>query len=241
MDFRFGLPPECDLFVKTRTGLGGDGTERFRWNGVIFESNRGYRMRPENLEDYLATRAHTENRTLLVQPALSNHPDLGAGSNAALATARLVTGRSIDGQVSSIFSFILFGLTDRITAHSNQVALIDVANGRLMPAPQPGSPGASIYNYRELVTDGICALPDWGAALRHVEVAHQACVNFVFVGWDVAFTEHGPIVLEGNANWCADTYQTLSGNPLGCTKFADILATQLKGQHPVSAALKIHE
>jgi len=38
-----------------------------------------------------------EKRTLLVQPALSNHPELSIEANANLATARLVTGLSIDG------------------------------------------------------------------------------------------------------------------------------------------------
>jgi hypothetical protein len=225
-DFRFGLPPEQDLFAKARTGLGGDGAERFRWDGTLFESNRGCHIRPDNLGEYLATRACSENRSLLVQPVLRNHPDLRAGLNRALATARLVTGRSIDGEVSPIYGFILFASADKVTAHSNRVTLIDVANGRLMPAPPQDCPGASIYDYRE--HDEVNALPDWGAALQHIKVAHQACANFVFVGWDVAFTEHGPMVLEGNENWCADTYQTLVGKPFGCTQFADILASRLK-------------
>ena len=36
MDFRSGLPPQHDLFVKARTGQGGLGAERFRWDGVVF-------------------------------------------------------------------------------------------------------------------------------------------------------------------------------------------------------------
>ena len=89
------------------------GAERFRWDRVIFESNRGCRLRPEDLGGYLANRARTENLTLLVQPALSNHPDLRSGPNEALATARLVTGRSIHGEVTPIFCYILFGLAER--------------------------------------------------------------------------------------------------------------------------------
>ena len=113
MDFQSGLPPQHDLFVKARTGQGGLGAERFRWDRILFESNRGCRLRPEDLGGYLANRARTENLTLLVQPALSNHPDLRCGSNEALATARLVTGRSIDGEVTPIFCYILFGLARR--------------------------------------------------------------------------------------------------------------------------------
>src|SRR5262249_24551402 len=110
MDFPSGLPPPHDLFVKARTGHSGLSSEGFRWDRAFFQSNRGCRLRPENLGSYLANRARTENLTLLVQPALSNHQDLNLGSNEALAAARLVTGRSISGEVTPIFSYILFGL-----------------------------------------------------------------------------------------------------------------------------------
>jgi hypothetical protein len=242
VDFRSGLPPQHDLFVKARTDRGGFGAERFRWHGIDFESNRGCRLKPEDFGGYLANRARTENLTLLVQPALSNHPDIRSESNEALATARLVTGRSIHGEVTPIFCFILFGLANKITAHSDCVTLIDVANGRLMPAPPQDSPGMSIYQYRQFGSNDACVLPDWDAALRHVKAAHKAFLNFVFIGWDVAFTPDGAMILEGNTNWTATTYQALRGEPLGLTKFADILATQLgrKGGSKNIRFLNVH-
>jgi hypothetical protein len=232
-DFPSGLPPRHDLFVKARAGSGGQGAERFQWDRVLFQSNRGCRLRSEDLGGYLANRAQTENLTLLVQPALSNHPDIHSEPNEALATVRLVTGRSTYGEVTPIFGFISWGLANKLTAHSNCVTLINMANGRLMPAPAQSDPGMSIYQsiyqYRRCNT---CTLPDWNAAVSHVKAAHEACFNFVFIGWDVAFTPHGAMVLEGNANWSPDTYQTLQGEPLGLTKFADILATQLGSKKP---------
>ena len=222
MNFQSGLPPQYDLFVKARTGMHGLGAERFRWDRLLFQSNRGCRLRPEDLGDYLAKRARTENLTLLVQPVLSNHPDLGTDSNEALATARLVTGRSIGGEVTPIFCFVVFGRADKITAHTNWVALIDVAKGRFMPAPQQDIPG----QYRQFKSNDAC-LPDWDAALGYVKAAHSACLDFVFIGWDVAFTPDGVMILEGNTNWTAGTYQSLTGEPLGLTKFEGILATRL--------------
>jgi hypothetical protein len=227
VDFESGRPPQHDLFVKASTGSGL--AERFRWHSGDFESNRGCRLRPEDLCGYLANRARTEKRPLLVQPALSNHPDLRLEPNEALATARLVTGCSIHGEVIPIFCFILFGLPDQITAHSNRITLIDVRNGRLMPGPlqDQNSPLILAYQYCQFGPDDARTLPDWDAVLRHVTVAHKACSNFVFVGWDVAFTPHGPMILEGNANWDAAWYQMLHRKPLGCTTFADILAERL--------------
>ena len=130
LEFELGLPPKRDLFVKPRIGCGGDGTEHFRWGGVAFESERCGRLRPEDLGGYLATRARTENRTLLVQPALVNHRELHIAATANLATARLVTGLSADGDVIPIFGHIHFFLG---TADQS-VALIDLASGRVMSA-----------------------------------------------------------------------------------------------------------
>ena len=116
LEFESGRPPKRDLFVKPRIGVGSDGAEHFRWHGVAFESDRGCRLRPEDLGGYLATRARTENRTLLVQPALSNHPELRLGANVYLATARLVTGLSTDGNVIPIFGNFLFSTSGKPTS-----------------------------------------------------------------------------------------------------------------------------
>jgi hypothetical protein len=244
LEFESGRPPARDLFVKPRFGQGGDGSERIRWQGRVFQSNRGGRLTPEDLSEYLATRARTENRALLVQPALSNHPRLGVDTNGALATARLVTGISFGGEMAPLFAYIYFGHPNQIVAHG-PVALIDITSGRLMSAPQDfpsalidiasgrlmSAPQDFPSGKRSNVDIGSnhpCTLPDWETLLRHIKVAHQACSNFIFIGWDVAFTEHGPMLLEGNANWCADVYQSLSGEPLGHTKFASILAERLR-------------
>jgi hypothetical protein len=235
LEFESDRPPEHDLFVKPRIGLAGDGAERFRWHRDVYESNYGCRLRSEDLGRYLATRARTENRTLLVQPALSNHPNLHTSANGALATARLVTGISTNGDVTPIFGFMYFARSDRITSQHGYVALIDVATGLLMSVPLQDSSWVNTANYgtddpRRLPDwdDAALMLPDWNAALQYAEGAHRACSNFAFIGWDIAFTDRGPTLLEGNANWSADEYQSLSGKPLGHTKFSDILANRLK-------------
>jgi hypothetical protein len=224
LEFESGRPPKRDLFIKPCIGVGSDGSEHFRWRGVVFESDRGHVLRPEDLGGYLATRTLTENRTLLVQPALSNHPELQLDASADVATARLVTGITPDGNVIPIFG--VFSYISRIDQIPElQLAQIDVASARLTWAPR----GAMRSNLRfDNGLDGARTLPDWDAVLRHIKVAHKACPNFVFVGWDAAFTDHGPMLLEGNLNWCADDHQRLTGQPLGHTKFAEILAARLR-------------
>src|SRR5262245_40295272 len=116
LEFESGRPPKRDLFVKPRFGLGSDGAERFRRHGSVFESNRGCRLSPDDLDGYLATRARSENRTLLVQPALSNHPALRVAPNSSLAAVRLITGLTTDGSVFPICAFIYFAQSNRKVA-----------------------------------------------------------------------------------------------------------------------------
>ena len=230
LEFDSWQPPQRDLFVKPRIGVGSNGAERFRWRGGVFESDHGYRLRPEDLGDYLATRARTENRTLLVQQALSNHPEFRLGADAYLATARLVTGLATDGDVIPIVGHIcIFHFEEPKRLRGRQLALIDLTSGRLTWAPREIVVERRWIRRPDSDLDEIRMLPDWDAVLRHTKVAHQACPDFVFVGWDVAFTERGPVLIEGNVNWCADDYQRLRGEPLGYTKFADILSARLHG------------
>jgi hypothetical protein len=227
-NFEFGQPPEQDLFVKRRVGTAGLGAERLRWRGDTFESNRGPRIKPQELDDYLANRAKNETRTLMVQPVLTNHPDLRARKDAALATARLVTGRSGKGDIVPIFAFIYFGLPTGITAQHGPVALLDVVSGRLIWPPRHRAQLAEAPNDQpDYGPGGIIVLPDWNAAVQLAKDAHRACANFAFVGWDVALTDNGPSLLEGNGNWTADEYQSLSGEPLGQTKFTEVLESRL--------------
>ena len=222
-DFSSGRPPQLDLFVKSASrGF----HERLLWRGAGFHSNRGYRIQEDGLASYLADRARVANLTLVVQPALINHPNLQLEPCEALATVRLVTGRTIHGQVIPIFSYILFGLPHEITAHSNRVTLIDIATGRLLPPPRNNNPAGSMYDYRNLGDS--CELAGWDAALGFVTVAHTSCSNVVYIGWDLAFTESGPVLLEGNANWNGATFQTLRDQPLGRTNFVDVLAQHVE-------------
>jgi hypothetical protein len=214
-------PPARDLFVKPRIGFASAGTERFCWIEGAFESNRGCRIELHELDNYLVARAQDEQQNLLVQPLLYNHLSLGLARGEALATARLVTGLTPDGAVIPIFGFIYFGKPQSITSQHGRVALINIGTGDLMN-----------FRTRHLHSGRGLVLPNWTTVLRYAGVAHRACSRCIFVGWDVAFTEEGPMFLEGNENWSADEYQALAGQPLGHTEFAKVLKAHLDKPRP---------
>jgi Sugar-transfer associated ATP-grasp len=66
--------------------------------------------------------------------------------------------------------------------------------------------------------DGL-QLPDWAAAVNLCLRAHESLETCPAVGWDVAFTEQGPVLVEGNLPFGIELAQFVSGIPLLTTAF----------------------
>jgi hypothetical protein len=62
------------------------------------------------------------------------------------------------------------------------------------------------------------ALPSWKDAVNLAIAAHESFPRIAFVGWDVAFTENGPTLIEGNAGFGSTSPQVTHGVPLGKSK-----------------------
>ena len=66
-------------------------------------------------------------------------------------------------------------------------------------------------------------LPFWAQTVSLVCRAHQrAFPAFVTLGWDVALTQNGPILLETNVSWNMAQHQLRTG-PLGKTGLANVI------------------
>ena len=53
------------------------------------------------------------------------------------------------------------------------------------------------------------------STLINVKKLHGELYGIVTIGWDIAITENGPLVLEGNDNWDFRMFQAYYG---GCKK-----------------------
>jgi len=66
-------------------------------------------------------------------------------------------------------------------------------------------------------------IPFWRETLKVVLRAHaEAFPKFVSLGWDIALTSAGPILIETNLSWGVSQHQLLTG-PLGKTRLADVI------------------
>jgi hypothetical protein len=58
-------------------------------------------------------------------------------------------------------------------------------------------------------------LPDWEQALEMVAKAASKIPEMAYIGWDVAFSENGPLIIEGNNFPGHDIYQLPAHTPDG--------------------------
>lgn len=172
----------------------------------------GYLQRQAAVSDYL------------VQPLLVNHPEIRQMCTPSrLATVRFITGH--DGKksvgIGAVFEIPRAGEPKRWWLFQ-----VDCQRGTLLPH---GRPGLSLH-YREEDRPPEVAgkvLPYWEDALDLCLRAHELLPAVAAVGWDVALTPDGAVLLEGNFNWNVAPWQALSGVPLLETGLLQIYASRL--------------
>ncbi len=213
-----GQLPPCDLFVKRPDGLCGAAAECWRYSAA-----RGtWRNGPTDLsaESLLAClRAQARCGGRLLQPRLVNHPVIATLSAGALCTLRIVTFRR-RGSPARYFQACLrmpHGGEPVDNFTPGGVAAAVLPTGELGPAARacvglpfdrhPGT-GAQITGTR---------IPHWEAARNMALAAHDALAFDGTVGWDVAVTPAGPVLVEGNPTWGTEVMQASHHAPLGAT------------------------
>ncbi|WP_162917380.1 sugar-transfer associated ATP-grasp domain-containing protein [Dongia deserti] len=225
--------PDVDLFLKPMAGKGGNGAER--WHSL----GQGRYRNPKGEEtDGRALFAHVRALSLrgpyLVQPALRNHAALSDLTAGALCTARILTCRTETGDYEATNA--AFRMPSNATSavdnfHAGGVAsAVDIRTGELGPATDLGTE-RSRWHERHPFTDAQIAgrrLPMWKDAIDLVERAHQAFDDYVLVGWDVAFLEDGPALVEGNRGPDIDILQRTGKGPIGNGRFGELLAYNLE-------------
>ena len=210
-----------DLFLKPSIGARGEGAQRWQLTGERYQASQGDSFAQSELTARLAKLSQTQ--AYLVQPCLANHPAIAELSPGALATVRFVTGRTPDGTIELIAATFKMAWRPSIINTHGLNSPVDLTTGQLGRA----------YRYHPICTGfaqhPITAaplverrLPDWSAALALAQQAHRHFPAYVFLGWDVALTPQGPLLLEGNAGWDVLTVQKPQRTPLAQTRFATI-------------------
>jgi hypothetical protein len=224
---------DTDLFVKPVCGRGGKGAERWdRIGAERYRNPQGEELGREELFARLQRRSVTT--PLLIQTRLRNHPELAPLNNDALSTVRVLTCLNEAGEPE------LVGAALRMAIGGNHVvdnlhaggiaAAVDLDSGRLGPASNLGADSSLGWIERHPNSDAPVTgvvLPMWDEVRMLAVRAHKAFDDRVLVGWDIAITPDGPMVVEANGTPDLDIMQRFVRHGLMAARLGVLLAFHL--------------
>jgi len=156
------------------------------------------------------------SRCYVIQEHMLPHPSLQpVMPGLALGTFRIVTYIDRRDFVSIPFAFAKIprrhSLNDNFHhgTTGNLLCGIHISDGRLMDARGKIDPAAIFIEQIERHPDSYFrfqdfVIPQWPALLEAARTAAGAFPEFRTVGWDVALTSNGPMILEGNWHYDPD-------------------------------------
>jgi hypothetical protein len=139
----------------------------------------------------------------VVQPQIKVHPALQDIALGALPTARIVTMRN-EQDVPEVVSATFRCPTDPLARVDNMkagglIATVALDSGRLGVGCLGYGGGDFIHHPVTGAALRGRELPDWQRARALAMRAHaEAFADYVLIGWDVALTADGPVLIEGN-------------------------------------------
>lgn len=201
-----GCSSSDSIFLKPSSGIGGGGAYKFTKNGDLIG------------DDGAKLLADLQKNNYIVQEAVVQHKTMSRLNNSSLNTVRILTYRQPGGgvMVASALSRMGCGEAHVDNASAGGIFVpIDVSKGCL-----------ERYGYSFITAGGntYTAHPDNGLVFegfklpyfnKSLELVCHAAGYFdnIIIGWDVAVTESGPILIEGNYN------PHLTGTQIACGGF----------------------
>jgi hypothetical protein len=222
-----GALPRSDLFSKPSEGTGGYGAVRWRFDGSgAWNGDDGCPRSASDLLAHLAEMSRTlpqrnsrSPRRIMLQPCLGNHRELRSLTTGALCTVRVVTLRAPGRRAQAIgamYRMAVGGASADNFSVGGVAAPVDLATGELRSAIRRTAHGIVAVE-RHPDTSAVIAgtrLPHWPEILELCERGLELANVLPSIGWDVAITDNGPIVIEGNPASHPGVLQRATGVPL---------------------------
>ena len=219
--------PEADIFVKDIYGKSGQGTKRFYFHGDGYSDSEANFYSKEDIRNFLLNYSK-EVRPTVVQKIEKNHSSWLPFTSGSLCTCRLVTVKMSSGNsIKPLFcmlrmpigksdadNFALGGIASAIdleTGVFKRAMAVKPINGRFQfdSHPDTGQPITGT------------PLPHLDQIINYAIKIHST-FKIPFLGWDVAMTENGPCVIEGNIGWGADIVEATLNKPLIETEYPEL-------------------
>ncbi len=154
----------------------------------------------------------TENdniSTFIVEDEITNHPTLQILSTHSLNTLRVITVLK-HNKVNLIFACIRFSSNEtKIDNWSSGgfAANVDINTGKADSAIKKNDKKGVVKNE---ISNGL-VIPFFDESKKMVSKAHYLFPDIKSIGWDIAITKDGPIIIECNDDWDVILPQKLLG------------------------------
>jgi hypothetical protein len=231
-----------DLFIKPRQWRGARGALWLQRIGpFVWRTKGGVVWTRSELFEYL--RCESGQRELLLQAMLVNHPAIADLAEQSLIAIRVVTcmGAGETPIVTHAMLRVISKLEPRWRSRREHAAAIDLASGRLgrMCNDKDLWPGRWCDHHP--VTGAPVAgrvLEAWPEVRALAEAAQRVFADRMLVGWDIALTPSGPVILEGNSYPDVHFLQRVHAQPIGLSPLGPPLrraldAARLRDRHMI--------
>jgi hypothetical protein len=188
---------EGDCFCKQVTGILGSGAFKLR-----LEAKRVFINDQQVTLEIVRQKL---NGNYLIQEKLNQHPAMAELHPSSINTLRLVTAR-IDGEIKLLSAAQRIGANGKSVdnwAAGGIVVAVDRQEGTLGREGffKPGYGGRVTRHPSTGVAFEGFQIPYFAQCLEIARQAHSQLYAIHSVGWDVAITAAGPVLIEGNDDW----------------------------------------
>lgn len=166
---------------------------------------------PKAFYDYV-----NEKGFAVIEEVLQNHPDINNIYPDAINTMRMITLIDDDGNPNLLYAAQKFGNEGRFVDAYGLHGPVDCNTGKLrIPFESGDVTKHETYFAHPVTGEKILGfqIPFFEEAKKLVLDASLVIPEVRYIGWDVAITPNGPVIIEGNNYSSYDYFQRPSQNP----------------------------
>lgn len=198
------LKHEKNLFVKPSDGMQGKGCFSLQYVNDTTCLANGKQLDFSELADLLET-------GYIVEESVKNHPDIDKIYPLSLNTLRMITMRDTEGKCHFIAGIHRFGANGNRVDNTHQGGLaigINAETGEYKEIAYYNDPTKATDRHPDtgFVFQGN-KIPFFKEAVALAIKAHESLPRLQAIGWDIAITPTGPLVIEGNHNFSFEGIQ----------------------------------
>ena len=174
---------------------------------LVFADRSGKEYDLDSLVAHMSQPQPFTQQGFILEARLENHPVIAEINPSSVNTCRLVTFIDKKGKLSLLFTVLRIGVAGKNTDnwHTGGLAAgIDPATGTIGPGLIRRDFLRGGWHSRHPDTGIVFAgkqIPDWDKIIALVAKAAPMAPFVRTIGWDVAATPEGPVIIEANFSW----------------------------------------